>query len=94
MGALVPIITIACIFVGMPWVILHYVTKWRSNPTLTREDEALLDQLYDTARRMDERLVTIERIVAAEHPDFRPSFQPSAPYAAPMGEDSSFDRRN
>jgi len=67
----VPIIGI--IFVGLPWVILHYLTKWKTASSLTREDENMLDSLYDTARRLEERLITVERIVAADHPDFKPT---------------------
>lgn len=26
---LVPIIVIPAIFIGMPWIILHYITKWK-----------------------------------------------------------------
>jgi hypothetical protein len=33
----------------------------------------MLDSLYDTARRLEERLITVERIVAADHPDFKPT---------------------
>lgn len=71
-STLIAIATMAILFIGLPWLVLHYVTRWRSTATLTSEDEALLDQLHDTARRLDERLATIERILAAEHPDFRP----------------------
>lgn len=62
----VPIAVCGMLFIGAPWVILHYVTKWRQAKTLTNEDETLLDDLHDTARRLDERLNTIERIVAAD----------------------------
>jgi phage shock protein B len=65
----VPIIAI--LFIGMPWLILHYVTKWKQAKTLTREDENLLDDLYDTARRLEDRLVTVERIMAAENPNWK-----------------------
>lgn len=64
---------IGILFLGLPWLILHYVTKWKQAKTLTGEDEQLLDELYDTARRLEGRLHTIERIVSADHPDFRPS---------------------
>lgn len=70
----VPIVGI--IFVGLPWVILHYITKWKTASSLTTEDETLLDNLNDTARRLEERLITIERIVAADHPDFKPHSGP------------------
>ncbi|MCB1420452.1 MAG: envelope stress response membrane protein PspB [Notoacmeibacter sp.] len=52
------------------WIILHYVTKWKSAATITTDDEALLDDLYQLARRLDERMDTVERLVAADHPDF------------------------
>ncbi len=84
---LVPIIVIPTIFIGLPWLIFHYVTKWKTAATLTNEDETMLDSMYETARRLEERLVTIERIIAADNPDFRPS-QPV------RDEDYRFDRRN
>jgi phage shock protein B len=62
---------IAIIFVGMPWVVLHYMTLWRKSPTLTAEDEHLLDDLYESARRMEERLATVERIIAADNPNWK-----------------------
>ena len=46
-------------FIGMPWLILHYVSKWKSNtPVLTGEDEKLLDDMYNTARRLEERALS------------------------------------
>ena len=67
---IVPIVVVPAIFLGLPWLILHYVTKWKQAPRITREDEQLLDELYTLARRLEERLATIERIVAADHPDW------------------------
>ncbi|MFL9841919.1 envelope stress response membrane protein PspB [Sphingomonas sp. ST-64] len=68
---LVPIGVVGMLFIGMPWVILHYVTKWKQAKTLTGEDENLLDELHYTARRLEDRLMTIERIIAADNPEFR-----------------------
>ena len=31
--------------VGLPWLILHYVTKWKTAPKITDEDELLLDEM-------------------------------------------------
>jgi phage shock protein B len=73
---LVPIAVCGVLFIGMPWIILHYITKWKQAPSLTGEDEKLLDELHNMARRLDERMETIERIVAADNPDFRPSVRP------------------
>lgn len=68
---IVPIV-MGTLFLGLPWLIMHYITKWRQAKTLTGEDEQLLDDLYETARRLEERLHTVERIVRADNPDFRP----------------------
>ena len=69
---IVPIV-IGTLFLGLPWLVLHYITKWKQAKTLTGEDEQLLDELYDTARRLENRLHTVERIISADHPDFRPA---------------------
>lgn len=84
---LVPIVVVGILFLGLPWVIFHYITKWRTAATLTNEDEAMLEQMHETARRLEERLQTIERIIAADNPDFRPA-RPLA------GDDYEFSRRN
>jgi phage shock protein B len=64
---------IALIFVGLPWVIFHYITKWKTAATITNDDEALLEELYQLARRLDERMDTVERLVASDNPDFKPA---------------------
>lgn len=68
---LIPIIVVPVIFIGLPWLIFHYVTKWKTAKTLTDDDEKLLDDLHDAARRLDDRLCTIERIMTAENPNWR-----------------------
>ncbi|MGN7160338.1 envelope stress response membrane protein PspB [Sphingomonas sp. SAFR-052] len=70
---LIGMVAVAALLIGLPWLILHYITKWKQSPTLTNEDERLLDDMHLTARRLEERLQTIERIIAADNPDFRPS---------------------
>lgn len=64
-------LVLGILFIGLPWLILHYVTKWKQGKTLTVEDENMLDDLHDTARRLEERLVTIERIMSADNPGWR-----------------------
>lgn len=59
--------------VGLPWLLLHYITKWKTAATITTDDEVLLDELYQLARRLDERMDTVERLVAADNADFRPA---------------------
>jgi phage shock protein B len=71
LGYVVGGLAIVTIFIGLPWVIFHYITKWKTAATLTSGDEKLLDELHDAARRLDDRLCTIERIMTAENPDWR-----------------------
>lgn len=68
---LIPLILFPTLFIGLPWIIFHYITKWKSAATLTREDESLLDELHEVARRLDERMCTIESILGAENPGWR-----------------------
>jgi phage shock protein B len=68
---LIPLTAILAIFVGLPWMVFHYVTQWKKNGGLSIEDEKLLDELHDLARRLDDRMATIERIVAVDNPGFR-----------------------
>jgi phage shock protein B len=68
---LIPVLICGMLFIGLPWLIFHYVTRWKSQATLTREDENLLDELHDLARRLDDRLCTVERIMAADNPNWR-----------------------
>ncbi|MEO6224355.1 MAG: envelope stress response membrane protein PspB [Sphingomicrobium sp.] len=65
------IVIVPILFIGLPWLIFHYITKWKTAATLSSGDEKLLDELHDSARRLDDRLCTIERIMTAENPDWR-----------------------
>ena len=63
----------AIICVGLPWVVMHYITKWKTAATITSDDEALLEELYGLAKRLDERMDTVERLVASDDPGFKPA---------------------
>jgi phage shock protein B len=79
----IPIVVIPSIFVVFPWIIFHYITKWKTAKTLTGEDEKLLDDLYEMARRLDDRLCTIERIMNAENPNWRQTCLPDSTTSIP-----------
>ncbi len=68
---LVPIMVVGMLFIGLPWLVFHYITKWKQAKTLTVDDERLLDDMHDTARRLEDRLVTIERIMTADNPNWK-----------------------
>lgn len=67
------VFAVVAIFIALPWIVLHYITKWKTSATITTDDEALLEELYNLAKRLDERMDTVERLVASDNPDFRPA---------------------
>jgi phage shock protein B len=67
------LLLIAAVFIGLPWIIMHYITRWKTAATITNDDEHLLEELYSLAKRLDERMDTVERLVAADNPDFKPA---------------------
>ena len=84
---LLPVLICGMLFIGLPWVILHYVTRWKTAPKITDEDERLLDEMQMLARRLEDRVNTVERIIAADNPDWKRSI--SAPQPT-----YQIDRRN
>ncbi|MEO1048504.1 MAG: envelope stress response membrane protein PspB [Pseudomonadota bacterium] len=72
MDDLIPVLVVGMLFIGLPWMILHYVTKWKTSATITTDDEVLLEELYNLAKRLDERMDTVERLVASDDPSFTP----------------------
>ncbi|MEE4539561.1 MAG: envelope stress response membrane protein PspB [Erythrobacter sp.] len=68
-----PVLIGIAFLIGLPWLILHYITKWKTAATITSDDEVLLDELYQLAKRLDERMDTVERLVAADNSEFKPA---------------------
>ncbi len=87
---LIPLVVVPIIVIGLPWLIFHYITKWKTAKTLTGADEQLLDDLHDAARRLDDRLCSIERIMTAENPNWRQNCLPGGSMSGiGIGRDSS-----
>lgn len=63
---LIPIIAILAIFVIFPGMCMHYFTQWRSNKGLSADDERMLEDLWRSARAMERRIETIEKLVEPE----------------------------
>ncbi len=53
------------------WIIFHYVTRWRTAKTLSGEDEKMLQELWQSAARIEERIQTLERILDADGKGWR-----------------------
>ena len=71
--AFMAVVIVATLFIGLPWLVLHYLTKWKSGRGISPQDEVLLDDLHEMARRLDARLDSVERIIAADNPQWKDS---------------------
>ena len=78
MDDFIPVLAIVVLFIGLPWLIFHYITKWKTTASLSGDDEKLLDDMHEMARRLDDRLCTIERIMTAENPEWRQACLPES----------------
>ncbi len=59
------------IIVAPLWLILHYRSKRQTGEGLSAEDQNKLENLAVRAEEMQERIVTLERILDAEVPRWR-----------------------
>jgi len=72
MGFLGFVLSIILVTVVLPvWIIVHYVTKWRTQRGLSAQDERLLAELWEIANRLEGRIHTLERVLDAEAPGWR-----------------------
>ena len=95
MDTLVTWMGIVGVTVGPLWVIFHYTTKWKQSAKITPQDEKLLDEMHALARRLEDRVVTVERIIAADNPDFRAGLAaPARDWREPSAASYQIDRRN
>ena len=60
---LIPIIAIVSLFVILPGMTFHYLTKWRGQKTLMPNDEQMLEDLWRSAKAMERRINTLERLI-------------------------------
>ena len=58
MEDMIPIVALVVLFIGLPWLILHYLTKWKSGRGISQQDEVLLDDLHESGM-LDNTLVVM-----------------------------------
>ncbi len=57
--------------VAPTWIVFHYITTWRKTKTISGEDEKLLQDLWQSADKIEKRLGSLEKILDAESPTWR-----------------------
>ena len=69
MSDIIPVLLLTVCF--PLWIVFHYITKWKTTKGLTPEDEKMLSEIWESSARMEERIVTLERILDIEAPSWR-----------------------
>ena len=63
---------ILCLPIIVPLVVfLHFITKWKQSREFSGDDEKMLEDMYVTSQRMEERIATLEKILDDGLPDWR-----------------------
>ena len=58
----------------------HYITQWRKQKTLMPDDERIMEDLWRSAKAMERRIETLERLLeAGEAEEQRPPPRRSRP---------------
>ncbi|MBI1338966.1 envelope stress response membrane protein PspB [bacterium] len=70
-GGVVGLVSVLSIFVFLPWIILNFISKMRSNKGLSEGDERMLEDLWRSARTMERRIETLERLIEPEQSSMR-----------------------
>lgn len=52
-------------------IIMHYITKWRQGREISGDDEQLLDELWQMAQRIEDRVETLEKILDDQENNWR-----------------------
>ncbi|HEX5006084.1 MAG TPA: envelope stress response membrane protein PspB [Hyphomonadaceae bacterium] len=71
-GMTIGLVTVVSLFIVLPWMILHYISKNRASRNLSEDDERMLEDLWRSARTMERRIETLERLIEPDAQPVRP----------------------
>lgn len=66
---------VAIVVIGLPSMIMHYVTELKKMKTPTADDERLVEDLWRTAQRLERRVDALETILDKESPKWREDYK-------------------
>ena len=67
---LIPAVVLAGVVLPL-WLVLHYMTLWKQQRRVGGVDTATLGELETAARRLEDRIATLERVLDADDPAWR-----------------------
>ena len=53
------------------FIVLYFITRWKQSREISGGDEKMLEDLWEMARRFEERLESLETILDHESPEWR-----------------------
>ncbi len=59
------------VIVAPMWITMHYRSLNRSSRSLSEEDRESIEQMLETVDKLSERIVALESILDADHPDWQ-----------------------
>jgi phage shock protein B len=59
------------VIVAPLWLIFHYVTVWKTQRNAGRADQGAVNAMSMTARRLEDRVAALEKLLDAEAPGWR-----------------------
>lgn len=66
---------VAIVVIGLPSMIMRYITELKKIKTLTPDDERLVEDLWRTAQRLERRVDALETILDKEAPKWRDEYK-------------------
>ena len=69
MGEVIGVILVS--FVLPLVLVLHYMTKWKESKGLSTDEEKMLEEIWESAQKMESRINTLETILDDQAPDWR-----------------------
>jgi phage shock protein B len=67
----VAIAAVLILFIGLPWLVLHYVTQWRKTNSLGPGGEHMIEDVWKSAKAMERRIEALEAILDSDAPGWR-----------------------
>lgn len=66
---------VAIVVIGLPSMVMHYVTEMKKMKAPTADDERLVEDLWRTAQRLERRVDALETILDKEAPKWRDDYR-------------------
>lgn len=72
MGTFLGIALIVFLAIPAPiFIVLYFISKWKQSRELSASDEQMLEDLWTSSQRLEERLEALETILDNEAPEWR-----------------------